>query len=532
MIGCDCDVCRSPDPRDQRLRSSIYIETPECSWVVDTGTDFRTQALRENIHNVDAVIFTHSHTDHIMGFDDLRRFSHARGSMPVYASAETMRDLERVFQFAFNPSNAVPYYLKPEPHIIDGPFKLGETLITPLPVPHGDSIVNGYLFSRACARLRNTDLQSVRPTEFHSGESKTPDRMPGGHTGQEACVPRIDKMTVFRGFDEHADIQRTRRNLPHWEQEGATYFVTFRLVDAVPQQLAHQWREELETWRKFHPEPWDSQTVYEYRSRFFDQREEWLDQGHGSCVLRRLDAAKIVRSVLEHFRGERYHLDAFIVMPNHVHALVQPLPGYSLANILGSWKSFTARSINRLLGRTGTLWMEESFDRIVRDFDELRRYRDYIARNPEKAKLRESEFILSTRGTLQPAWNTDLQSVRPTEFYSGESKTPDKMSGGRTGQEACVPDAYEKLVAYLSDCSAVPDTIVDLIAGVKVLIIDALRDRPHPTHLSVGQALEVAALVKPAATYFTHICHDLPQSAESRLPKGVRIAYDGLKLTF
>src|SRR6266542_2533616 len=96
MIGCDCDVCRSPDPRDNRLRSSIYVETPECSFVVDTGTDFRTQALRENIRNVDAVIFTHSHTDHIMGFDDLRRFSHARGSMPVYASPETMRDLERV----------------------------------------------------------------------------------------------------------------------------------------------------------------------------------------------------------------------------------------------------------------------------------------------------------------------------------------------------------------------------------------------------------------------------------------------------
>jgi len=175
----------------------------------------------------------------IMGFDDLRRFSHARGSMPVYASPETMRDLERVFQFAFNTSNPVPYYLRPEPHVIDGPFKLGETLIAPLPVPHGDSIVNGYLFLRA-------------------------------------------------------------------------------------------------------------------------------DQ---------------------------------------------------------------------------------------------------------------------------------------------------------------------KLVAYVSDCSAVPDAIVDLISGVRVLIIDALRDKPHPTHLSVGQALEVAALIKPEATYFTHICHDLPQSAESRLPAGVHIAYDGLKLS-
>jgi phosphoribosyl 1,2-cyclic phosphate phosphodiesterase len=81
MIGCDCEVCRSPDPRDQRLRSSIYVETPECSFVVDTGTDFRTQALRENIRKVDTVVFTHSHTDHIMGFDDLRRFSHARGSI-------------------------------------------------------------------------------------------------------------------------------------------------------------------------------------------------------------------------------------------------------------------------------------------------------------------------------------------------------------------------------------------------------------------------------------------------------------------
>src|SRR5436309_13543206 len=153
MIGCDCDVCRSPDPRDQRLRSSIYIETPECAFVVDTGTDFRTQALRENIRRLDAVVFTHSHTDHIMGFDDLRRFSHAHGSMPVYASPETMRDLERVFQFAFQTNNRIPYYLKPEPHVIDGPFQLGSTIITPLPVPHGDSIVNGYLFSRAGAKL-------------------------------------------------------------------------------------------------------------------------------------------------------------------------------------------------------------------------------------------------------------------------------------------------------------------------------------------------------------------------------------------
>jgi phosphoribosyl 1,2-cyclic phosphate phosphodiesterase len=90
----------------------------------------------------------------------------------------------------------------------------------------------------------------------------------------------------------------------------------------------------------------------------------------------------------------------------------------------------------------------------------------------------------------------------------------------------------EKLVAYLSDCSAVPDEIVREIAGVKVLIIDALRHKPHPTHLSVSQALEVASKVRPSQTLFTHICHDLPQASEADLPPGVGIAYDGLKLRF
>lgn len=238
MIGCDCAVCRSEDPRDQRLRSSIYVETPELALVVDTGTDFRTQALRARIRRLDAVIFTHSHTDHIMGFDDLRRFGALRGYMPVYASRETMADLERVFEFAFKALNPFPGYLKPEPHIIDGPFLLGETLITPLPVPHGQTIVNGFLFSR----------------------------------------------------------------------------------------------------------------------------------------------------------GDK------------------------------------------------------------------------------------------------------------------------------------------KLLAYLSDCSEVPDMIAERIAGVKALVIDALRPKPHPTHLSVGQALEVAQRVRPEQTFFTHIAHELPHAAEADLPAGARIAYDGLEL--
>lgn len=148
VIGCTCDVCASNDPRDKRTRSSIHVSTPECSWVIDTGTDFRTQCLRENVSTLDAVVYTHSHTDHVMGFDDLRPFCFSGSTIPIYASEPTMNDLKRIYYFAFNGENLFPGYVRPEPHVIEGPFILGATELTPLPVKHGKASVNGYLFSR------------------------------------------------------------------------------------------------------------------------------------------------------------------------------------------------------------------------------------------------------------------------------------------------------------------------------------------------------------------------------------------------
>ena len=153
LIGCDCGVCTSGDPRDQRTRASVYVETPECAWVVDTGPDFRTQALRERVRRVDAVVYTHSHTDHIMGFDDLRPFCFGGRDLPIYASAETMHDLERVFSFAFNGENRWPGYVRPLPHVVEGEFALGGTTLTPLPVQHGRARVNGWLFTRGGVAL-------------------------------------------------------------------------------------------------------------------------------------------------------------------------------------------------------------------------------------------------------------------------------------------------------------------------------------------------------------------------------------------
>ncbi len=149
VIGCSCPVCCSTDSRDQRDRSSIYIRTPECCWVVDTGPDFRRQFLRNRIRQLDAVLITHAHTDHIMGFDDLRPFTFTENDhMPIYASPETMDGLKHAFHFAFDVKNRFPGYLRPEPHEITGPFVLGKTTITPLPVPHGRVVVTGFRFDR------------------------------------------------------------------------------------------------------------------------------------------------------------------------------------------------------------------------------------------------------------------------------------------------------------------------------------------------------------------------------------------------
>lgn len=226
---------------------------------------------------------------------------------------------------------------------------------------------------------------------------------------------------------EQVPIRKTRRHLPHWEQEGATYFVTFRLADSVPNHLLNEWRTELETWLEFHPQPWDYKTAREYDLRFVEGPEKWLDEGHGECVLRNESAGKIVADALRHFDGEHYHLDAFMVMPNHVHVLVQPKAGHSLSDILHSWKSFSAHAINKALGRNGTLWMEECHERIVRDWDALVDCRAYIEGNP--AKLR-SGFVL---------WKTSVPLVRA----DGPPACPD--SRGRllawTAEDGCLPRA-------------------------------------------------------------------------------------------
>ena len=189
---------------------------------------------------------------------------------------------------------------------------------------------------------------------------------------------------------------------PHWRQGGATYFVTFRLADSIPRSVVLRWQETRKAWLEKNglaneTDPAEFQRTYQAihpkeRTRF--EREMAgellmeLDQCHGECLLAQPETADIVRDSLLKFDGERYRCGDFCIMPNHVHWLCLPITPWQLDKTLQSIKSFTAKSINRVLRRTGPVWQRESFDRIVRDREELNRTRLYIAANPRKARIR------------------------------------------------------------------------------------------------------------------------------------------------
>ncbi len=153
VIGCGCAVCTSVDPRNSRLRSSALVRVGEVAVLVDSGPDLRAQALREGMRAIDAVVYTHSHLDHVAGFDELRAFCWRKdGPLPLHATAETMEALKQMFGWAFSEKNVYLGYVKPDPHLIDGAFSYGDLKITPLQVEHGSVETIGFRFDVPGAR--------------------------------------------------------------------------------------------------------------------------------------------------------------------------------------------------------------------------------------------------------------------------------------------------------------------------------------------------------------------------------------------
>ncbi|MFY9241450.1 MAG: MBL fold metallo-hydrolase [Polaribacter sp.] len=163
MIASNDPVCLSKNRKDKRLRSSILISYKEKSYVIDCGPDFRQQMLRENVQLINGVLFTHEHSDHTAGIDDLRPFCYKIGEMPTYLNKRTLESLEQRFQYIFSKENRYPGAPSVNPNLVDKDiFFIDDLKVTPLEIMHGNLPVTAY-------RIENfaylTDVKSVATSE-------------------------------------------------------------------------------------------------------------------------------------------------------------------------------------------------------------------------------------------------------------------------------------------------------------------------------------------------------------------------------
>jgi phosphoribosyl 1,2-cyclic phosphate phosphodiesterase len=163
MIGCPCKVCASTDSRDKRLRPSILIRFGDRRVLIDTAPDFRYQALRYKIDRLDAILFTHSHADHILGLDDVRPFNFMQKTdIPIYASAEALITIRRTFQYVFDDSPSESSRPRLTPHVFDSnPICVAGLEILPIRVAHGRGTAHGFRFGDCAYLTDHSDIPSA-----------------------------------------------------------------------------------------------------------------------------------------------------------------------------------------------------------------------------------------------------------------------------------------------------------------------------------------------------------------------------------
>jgi putative transposase len=223
----------------------------------------------------------------------------------------------------------------------------------------------------------------------------------------------------FVAFDPARDVSIRNRNLPHWFQEGAAVFVTFRTADSLPREVVIRMQRELREWLVakglpreladfsgekngapggYHLPQLSPESRKQFRKRKNQLFQRSLDDCHGACLLKRGDLRQRVAESMLYHNGSEFELDCFIVMPNHVHAIAQFESGSDFKLIGQSWMRFSARKINETLGAKGPFWQAEPFDHLIRSEEQYRYLREYIHRNPVSANLAEGEWLLWDRG--------------------------------------------------------------------------------------------------------------------------------------
>lgn len=178
-------------------------------------------------------------------------------------------------------------------------------------------------------------------------------------------------------LDPSEEIDRHGAKLPHWEQGEAVQFVTFRLGDSLPASKLRKWSDERARWLRFHPQPWDDYATRNYHERFTETFDRWLDQGHGSCLLKQPQPRAILEETLMRDQGTRAEHHSWVIMPNHVHLLFTPK--HPLEKLIKTWKGVSARRIGN-----GSIWQRHYRDTLIRNQRHFLAVVRYIRRNPAK----------------------------------------------------------------------------------------------------------------------------------------------------
>ncbi|MEO5917653.1 MAG: (E)-4-hydroxy-3-methylbut-2-enyl-diphosphate synthase [Luteolibacter sp.] len=298
--------------------------------------------------------------------------------------------------------------------------------------------------------------------------------------------------------------------LPHWTQDGATYAVTFRLADSLPQEILNRYENK----RKALQEQFESQSPFARKQLSNLQSTEIdpeLDRAHGTCLFNNEIYAKLVAEAMAHFNGSRYDLLAWCVMPNHVHAVLKLSPGEQLDKILHSWKSFTAHEINKLSGKNGPIWQKESYDHLVRDGDDLRNQVAYVLDNPKLAGLNGWKWVggvypefLERRTLLRDAATTLISSYDPFSYERRASSTLTIM-GHELGGEKTVRvfttqerwNAIAHKIVGMGDFK--PEIIVEKSGVVEIdprdeTAISAINSQTEPVLVTVKDGLDLEVI--------------------------------------
>ncbi len=209
---------------------------------------------------------------------------------------------------------------------------------------------------------------------------------------------------IWNVFDPDAMLRESYRNLPHWDQTSVLTFVTFRLYDSMPAIVVARWNQEIDAWLAenrltgrtvdeiLSSPDIDSRLQHQLRTYKQGRWHGHLDDCHGQCWLRRPALTEEVCKSLLHFNDDRYDVERFVVMPNHVHILIQMRDGWDLRKQFREILRFSARQINKQLKRSGDVWQGETFDHLVRSEAQFLYLQKYIHDNPVKANLSTGEY--------------------------------------------------------------------------------------------------------------------------------------------